>query len=128
MSALEVGLETFGDVTKGPGGQKKQQAAVLRDVLAEAELADTLGVDIFSVGEHHRDDFAISTPETLLSAIAARTERISDLRSRGTGDGADLAFLRVALPVSDDRTSVDRLGGESRGRPYRLVGRHDQRR
>ncbi|HLP22476.1 MAG TPA: LLM class flavin-dependent oxidoreductase [Microbacteriaceae bacterium] len=76
MSTLEFGLETFGDVTKGIDGHKKEQAAVLRDVLEEAQLADRLGVDVFSVGEHHRDDFAISTPETVLSAIAARTERI----------------------------------------------------
>jgi probable LLM family oxidoreductase len=39
-------------------------------------LADSLGVDVFGIGEHHRDDFAVSSPEMLLAAIAARTERI----------------------------------------------------
>lgn len=73
---LEFGLETFGDVTNLPDGSPKQQAQVLRDVVDEAVLADQLGVDIFGVGEHHRDDFAISAPDTVLAAIAGRTSRI----------------------------------------------------
>ena len=39
-------------------------------------LADEVGIDFFGVGEHHRDDFAVSAPEVLLAAIAGRTERI----------------------------------------------------
>ena len=39
-------------------------------------LADRLGLDFFGVGEHHRDDFAVSAPEVVLAAIAGRTERI----------------------------------------------------
>jgi probable LLM family oxidoreductase len=73
---LELGLETFGDVTLGADGRLKTQAQVLREVVDEAVLADELGVDVFGVGEHHRPDFAISTPETVLAAIAARTKRI----------------------------------------------------
>lgn len=76
MTELEFGLETFGDVTYAADGSRKSQAEVLRDVMAEAQLADELGVDIFGVGEHHRDDYAISAPDTLLAAIAGRTERI----------------------------------------------------
>lgn len=49
---------------------------MLRDVVEEAVLADELGVDFIGVGEHHRPDFAISAPETLLAAIATRTSRI----------------------------------------------------
>ena len=49
---------------------------VLRDVLAEAELADQLDIDFIGVGEHHRPDFAISAPEVVLAAIATRTTRI----------------------------------------------------
>jgi probable LLM family oxidoreductase len=48
----------------------------LRDVLDEAVLADVVGVDFFGVGEHHRFDFAVSSPEVLLAAIASRTQRI----------------------------------------------------
>ena len=73
---MEFGLETFGDVTRGSDGRPLHHAQVLRDVVAEAVLADELGVDVFGVGEHHRADFAISAPETLLAAIAGRTSRI----------------------------------------------------
>jgi probable LLM family oxidoreductase len=76
MSTIELGLDTFGDVTVDPDGRPLSQARVLRDVVAEAELADQLGVDFFGVGEHHRPDFAISAPEVVLAAIAGRTERI----------------------------------------------------
>src|ERR687896_571305 len=76
MTPIELGLDTFGDVTADAEGRLLPHARVLRDVIAEAELADRLGVDFFGVGEHHRPDFAISAPEVVLAAIAARTERI----------------------------------------------------
>ena len=67
---LELGLDTFGDVA----GETHAQA--LRNLVAQGELADRLGVDFLGVGEHHRADFAVSAPEVLLAAIAARTRRI----------------------------------------------------
>ena len=73
---LELGIDTFGDVTAGPDGVPRLQAQVLRDVVEEAVLADSLGIDFIGVGEHHRADFAISAPEVLLAAIASRTKRI----------------------------------------------------
>lgn len=73
---LEMGLDTFGDVTHGPDGEALSHAEVIRNVVAEAVLADELGVDFIGVGEHHREDFAVSAPEVLLAAIAGRTERI----------------------------------------------------
>jgi probable LLM family oxidoreductase len=76
MSTLELGLDTFGDVTADAAGRPVPHARVLRDVVAEAELADRAGVDFFGAGEHHRPDFAISAPEVVLAAIAGRTERI----------------------------------------------------
>jgi probable LLM family oxidoreductase len=76
MAPLELGLDTFGDVTLDAAGNPQPHAHILRDVLAEAELADEVGVDFFGVGEHHRPDFAISAPEVLLAAIATRTNRI----------------------------------------------------
>jgi len=74
--SIELGLDTFGDVTFDAAGQPLSQAHVLRNVVEEAVLADQLGVDAFGVGEHHRRDFAISAPEVVLAAIAARTTRI----------------------------------------------------
>jgi probable LLM family oxidoreductase len=73
---FELGLDTFGDVTIAPDGTLTSQARVLRHVVDEAVLADDLGLDAFGVGEHHRRDFAISAPEVVLAAIAARTRRI----------------------------------------------------
>jgi probable LLM family oxidoreductase len=73
---LELGLDTFGDVTFGSDGKRLSQPEVLRNVVAEGVLADELGLAFFAVGEHHRDDFAISAPEVVLAAIAARTSRI----------------------------------------------------
>ena len=75
-SAVELGLDTFGDVTVDHAGNRLSEAEVIRNVVDEAVLADRLGLDFFGVGEHHRDDFAVSSPETVLAAIAARTERI----------------------------------------------------
>src|SRR3977135_1116908 len=73
---LELGLDTFGDVTAGADGQLLPHAQVIRNVIDEGVLADGLGIDFFGVGEHHRADFAISAPEVVLAAIAARTKRI----------------------------------------------------
>ena len=73
---IELGLDTFGDVTLGADGKPQTHAQVLRDVVEEAVLADSLGIDFFGVGEHHRPDFAISAPEVLLATIAGRTRRI----------------------------------------------------
>lgn len=75
-SHLELGLDTFADVTSGPTGDSLTQAQVLRNVVEEGVLADALGVDFIGVGEHHRADFAASSPEVLLAAIASRTTRI----------------------------------------------------
>ena len=73
---LELGIDTFGDVTTGHDGQPLPYAQVIRDIIDEAVLADELGIDFFGVGEHHRADFAVSSPEVLLAAIAGRTKRI----------------------------------------------------
>ncbi|KFE34735.1 LLM class flavin-dependent oxidoreductase [Thioclava atlantica] len=72
---LELGIDTFGDITRGESGLRSQ-AEVIRDTLAEGELAEQVGLDYIGLGEHHRPDFAISSPEPILSAILARTERI----------------------------------------------------
>jgi len=74
---FEFGLDTFGDVTIAPDGKPLTHAQVIRNVIDEAVLADQVGIDAFGVGEHHRPDFAVSAPEVVLAAIAARTRRIA---------------------------------------------------
>ena len=76
MQALELGLDTFGDVTEDAAGTLVPHAQVIRNVVAEGVLADTVGVDFFGVGEHHRRDYAVSAPEIVLAAIAGQTRRI----------------------------------------------------
>jgi probable LLM family oxidoreductase len=73
---IELGLDTFGDITAGPDGKPNTHAQVIRDVIDEAVFADEMGIDFVGLGEHHRPDFAISSPEIVLAAIAARTKRI----------------------------------------------------
>jgi probable LLM family oxidoreductase len=74
--APTFGLDTFGDRGTDESGRRVNHAEAARQVVAEAELADRLGLDFFGVGEHHRDDFAISAPDVVLATIAGRTERI----------------------------------------------------
>jgi probable LLM family oxidoreductase len=73
---LELGLDTFGDVTAGPDGTLLSHAQVLRNLVDQAVLADQVGLDFIGIGEHHREDFAVSAPEVVLAAIAGKTERI----------------------------------------------------
>jgi probable LLM family oxidoreductase len=73
---VEFGLDTFGDVTVDLDGNTVPYDQVLRNVAAEAVLADQIGLDFFGIGEHHRSDFAVSSPEVLLGAIASQTQNI----------------------------------------------------
>jgi probable LLM family oxidoreductase len=76
MKKVELGLDTFGDVTLADDGTLLPQPRVIRNVIDEAVLADQLGIDFIGVGEHHRPDLAVSAPEVVLAAIAARTKHI----------------------------------------------------
>jgi probable LLM family oxidoreductase len=76
MQHLEFGLDTFGDVPEDDSGTRVSYATAIRQVVDEAVLADTIGVDVIALGEHHRPEYSISTPETVLAGIATRTSRI----------------------------------------------------
>ncbi|BCP54634.1 luciferase [Kaistia sp. 32K] len=74
---MEFGIYTFGDNMADPTtGVRLDPAERIRDLLEEIELADQLGLDVFGLGEHHRPDFLISSPEVVLAAAAARTKSI----------------------------------------------------
>lgn len=73
---IAFGLDTFGDLPKHEDGRLFTHPEAIRLVVDEAILADELGVDIFGVGEHHRPDFSISSPETVLAGIATKTKKI----------------------------------------------------
>lgn len=77
LSRIRFGLDTFGDMARDDAGQMLPAGQVIRDVVAQAKLADELGLDNFNVGEHHRDDFAVSAPDTVLAGIATVTNQIT---------------------------------------------------
>ena len=114
MTPLSLGLDTFGDVTLGADGKPKPMDQVLRDVVEEAVLADQLGIDFIGLGEHHRPDFAISSPEIVLAAIAGRTSRIHL--------GTAVTVLSTDDPVRVfERFST--LNAVSNGRAEAILGR-----
>ena len=76
MHEVELGLDTFGDITIGEDGERLSDAQTIRDIVDQAVVADEVGLSFFGVGEHHRHEFAVSSPEIVLAAAAARTERI----------------------------------------------------
>jgi probable LLM family oxidoreductase len=78
MTNTEVtfGLDTFGDMSNDLEGNPLSAGQVIRNVVEQAKLADELGLSNFNVGEHHRDDFAVSAPDTVLAGIATVTKNI----------------------------------------------------
>jgi probable LLM family oxidoreductase len=111
---FEIGIFTFGELTKDADSKPISAAQRLSDVLEWARMADEAGLDVFGVGEHHRDDFAITSPQMVLSAIAAQTNRI---RLTST-----VTVLSSADPVRvfEDFATLDLL---SRGRAEITAGR-----
>lgn len=72
----QIGVETFGDITEDAQGNLLTHAQVIRNVITEGQKAEEVGLDFFGIGEHHRDDYAVSSPETMLAALAATTQNI----------------------------------------------------
>lgn len=67
----------FGDLTFDRQTQKFQPAAQkLNEIIEQVKLADELGIDVVTMGEHHREDYAVSSPEIILSALSTVTKNI----------------------------------------------------
>jgi len=111
---FEIGVFTFGELTIDALGRAIPPAVRLRDVLEWARVADEAGLGVFGVGEHHREDFAISSPPVVLAAVAAQTERI---RLTST-----VTVLSSADPVRvfEDFATLDLISG---GRAEITAGR-----
>lgn len=77
-SGLEFGLDTFGDIPEDDSGAPVTHAAAIRQVVEEGILADQIGVDVIALGEHHRGEHSISTPETVLAGLRAVYARHRD--------------------------------------------------
>jgi len=79
---MELGIYTFVENTAlSDTGKKLHPSERLQNLMEEAELSDQAGLDVFAIGEHHREEYVSSAPAIILSAIAAKT-RISGYRVR----------------------------------------------
>lgn len=108
------GINSFGDIVKDGDGELQSYAESIRQVVKEAKLADKLGVDIMAVGEHHREEYAISSPETVLAGMATVTKNIK-LSSAVTVLSSD-----DPVRVYQRFATVDALSG---GRAQIILGR-----
>jgi len=111
---FEIGIFTFGELTHDVAGRPIAADQRLRDLLEWATTADQAGLDVFGVGEHHRADFAVSSPQVVLAAATAMTRRI---RLTST-----VTVLSSADPVRvfEDFATLDLLSG---GRAELTAGR-----
>jgi len=74
---VEIGISAFAETTPDPEtGVTISHAERLREIVAEIELADQVGLDVYALGEHHRPDYAASAPAVVLAAAATHTSRI----------------------------------------------------
>ncbi len=111
---VQFGLDTFGDVTVDDQGQPLSQAQVIRNVVEEGILADQLGLDAFSVGEHHRPDFAVSAPDTVLAGLATATSKVK------LGSAVVVLSSDDPIRVYERFATIDAL---SNGRAEPVLGR-----
>ena len=112
---MELGIYTFGETTRDPvSGRMVSTAQRMRDLIEEVQLADQVGLDVYGVGEHHRPDFAISSPAVVLAAAAEHSKRIR-LTSAVTVLSSD-----DPVRVFQDFATLDLLSG---GRAEIMAGR-----
>lgn len=111
---MELGLYTFADMLPDSISRKENTYQRINNLLEEIELADQLGLDVFGIGEHHRPDYAVSSPAIILAAAAVRTKSIK-LSSAVTVLSSD-----DPVRVFQDFATVDQLSG---GRAEIMVGR-----
>ncbi|MBI0578238.1 LLM class flavin-dependent oxidoreductase [Neobacillus cucumis] len=72
---MEIRLSTFVETTPDvQTGEVTSHAQRIREVVEEIVLGDQVGLDVFGVGEHHRKDYAASSPAVVLAAAARSFE------------------------------------------------------
>ena len=113
-SDLKFGLDTFGDMGSDDQGRPLTAAQTIRNLVEQAQLADELGIYGINIGEHHRDDFAVSAPDTVLAGIATVTKNIV------LGSGVTVLSSDDPVRVYQRFATVDAL---SNGRAEITAGR-----
>jgi probable LLM family oxidoreductase len=114
VSELQFGLDTFGDMSLDDKGQPVAAGQVIRDVVEQAKLAEEVGLNSFNIGEHHRDDYAVSAPDTILAGIATVTSKIK------LGTGVTVLSSEDPVRVYQRFATIDAL---SNGRAEITAGR-----
>jgi len=114
FSGVTFGVDTFGAVTRDLEGRTVPQHQVIRDIVAEGRRADEVGVDHFGLGEHHRVEFAVSNPHTVLAGLATVTERIT------LGTAVTVLSSDDPVRVWQQFAEIDALSG---GRAEAVLGR-----
>lgn len=111
---ISFGLDTFGDMQVDDSGKPISAAQTIRNLVEEAVFADQIGISHINVGEHHRDDFAVSAPDSVLAGIATRTKNIT------LGTGVTVLSSDDPVRVYESFATVDAL---SNGRAEITAGR-----
>ena len=112
---MEIGISTFAETSPDVHtGEVMSHAQRLREVVEEIVLADQVGLDVYGVGEHHRKDYAASSPAMVLAAAAAQTSRIRLTSAVTVLSSAD------PVRVFQDFATLD---GISNGRAEIMAGR-----
>ena len=113
---IEFGLNSFGDVPS-QDGRVMSDAETVRLLITEARLAEAVGLDIFSVGEHYREGFVDSATPVILAGAATVTERIR------LGSAVTVLSTNDPVRLYNDFSTLDAL---SNGRAQMVVGRASQ--
>jgi probable LLM family oxidoreductase len=111
---MELGVGMFGDVHINSKGETQPAAQRLQEIIEEIKLMDEVGLDFYGIGEHHRPDYAVSTPEIILAAAATFTKKIKL--------GSAVSVLSSADPVKlyQSFSTIDLI---SNGRAELVAGR-----
>ncbi len=108
---MEIGISMFGDLKFDKQTQQYQSPKQkLNEIMEEVKLMDEVGLDVFGIGEHHREDYAVSAPETILAAAATITKNIkltSSVSVLSSEDPVRLyqAFSTINL-ITDGRAEI----------------------
>lgn len=112
---MELGIGMFGDLAFDQTTGKYKDAGIkIREILEQVKLMDEVGIDVFAMGEHHREDYAVSSPEMVLAAAASITKNIK------LASGVTVLSSSEPVKVYEDFATLDLI---SDGRAEIYVGR-----
>ncbi|MDR6158797.1 alkanesulfonate monooxygenase SsuD/methylene tetrahydromethanopterin reductase-like flavin-dependent oxidoreductase (luciferase family) [Chryseobacterium sp. SLBN-27] len=112
---MELGIGMFGDLSQDQSTGKYKDAGIkIREIIDQVKLMDEVGIDVFAMGEHHRPDYAVSSPEIVLAAAASVTKNIK------LASGVTVLSSSEPVKVYEDFATLDLI---SDGRAEIFVGR-----